>query len=249
MTDPISIKEYGHVYVSIFALSIFEHEMSDVLKRLEVSSNKLVAGQDTDAYYLAAALKDSASRDDFHSKVLPSLKAQQEELIVERFNEAEAFRHLLAHSIGVLPSVQECRGGVRTLQRLLSIFKCDDAAARIAVLHEQLNLEVIVSEADPLVFAKFLGSSLLGKFERILSSWLQSVEASSASPFSLYGFTSDISFTRECERKPGFEALSRAVKEKRSSKLKGFINIYINTTILLSTSIIYLLFCLHNQNY
>jgi hypothetical protein len=236
MADPLSIKECGHVYISIFALSIFEHEMSDILKMLEVSSKKLIAGEDTDAYYLAAALKDTSSRDDFHSKVLPFLKDQEEEFVVDRFNEAEAFRHLLAHSIGVLPSVQECRGGIRTLQRLLSIFKCDAAAARIAVLHEQLNVDVIVSEADPLVLAKFLGSSLLGKFERILSTWLQSIEATSAPPFSLYGFTSDISFTRECDKKPDFEALSRAVKAKRSSKLKGFIEIYVRTTILLSLS-------------
>jgi hypothetical protein len=226
MANIIDINECGHIYVSIFALSIFEHKMSEVLKKLDVSSSKLLPGEDTDTYYLAAALKDNEHRDDFHSKVLPFVKDNQqepelEEFIVERFNEAEAFRHLLAHSIGVLPSVQECRRGIRTLQRLLLSFKCGAEADQLGALYEQLSLDIVESKADPLVLAKFLASSLLGKFERMIFVWLQSIEAASATPFSLYGFTSDRSFQGECPRKPDFEALSLAVKDKRTAKLRG----------------------------
>jgi hypothetical protein len=39
-------------------------------------------------------LKDN-EKDDFHAKILPFLANEQEEFIVDRFNEAEAFRHLL----------------------------------------------------------------------------------------------------------------------------------------------------------
>ena len=226
MANIIDINECGHIYVSIFALSIFEHKMSEVLKGLGVSSNKLLPGEDTDTYYLAAALKDNEHRDDFHSKVLPFVKDNKqepelEEFIVERFNEAEAFRHLLAHSIGVLPSVQECRYGIRTLQRLLVSFKCGAEADQLGALYEQLSLDIVESKADPLVLAKFIASSLFGKLERIIFELLQSIEAASATPFSLYGFTTDISFQRECPRKPDFEALSLAVKYKRASKLRG----------------------------
>jgi hypothetical protein len=222
----IDINDCGHIYVSIFALSIFEHKISEVLKELGVSSAKLLPGEDTDTYYLLAALKDNEQRDDFHSKVLPVLKDKQqephlEEFIVERFNEAEAFRHLLAHSIGVLPSVQECRYGIRTLQRLLVSFKCGAEADQLGTLYEQLSLDLVETKADPLVLAKFLASSLLGKFERMIFSWLQSIEAASATPFSLYGFTSDDSFQRDCQRKPDFAALSSAVKDKRTAKLRG----------------------------
>jgi len=226
MANLIDINDCGHIYVSIFALSIFEHKMSEVLKGLGVSSNKLLPGEDTDTYYLAAALKDNEQRDDFHKRVLPFLEnkpqdSHLEEFIVERFNEAEAFRHLLAHSIGVLPSVQECRYGIRTLQRLLVSFKCDAEAAQLGALYEQLSLDLVETTADPLVLAKFLASSLLGKFERIIFALLQSIEAASATPFSMYGFTSDVSFQRECQRKPDFEALSLAVKHKRIAKLRG----------------------------
>jgi hypothetical protein len=223
MANIIDINECGHIYVSMFALSIFEHKMSEVLKMLGVSSTKLLPGEDTNIYYLAAALKDNEQRDDFHSKVLPFLNRMQEEqeFIVERFNEAEAFYRLFIDGFGVVPSVQVCSGGIRTLQRLLVSFRCDAEAARLGALLEQLSLDLVECEADPLVLAKFLASSLLGKFERIIFAWLQSIEAASATPFSMYGFTSDISFLRECKKKPEFEELSLAVKDKRTANLGG----------------------------
>jgi hypothetical protein len=51
MANIIDINDCGHIFVSIFALSIFEHKMSEVLKGLGVSSNKLLPGEDTDTYY------------------------------------------------------------------------------------------------------------------------------------------------------------------------------------------------------
>jgi hypothetical protein len=218
----LDIHEYGHLYVSIFAISIFEHEISEVLKALGVSSDKLVAGEDTDVYHLASALKDNEKKDDFHAKILPFLANEQEEFIVDRFNEAEAFRHLMVHnSMGMLPSVQECRRGVRVLQRLLTAFKRDAAASRLGTLYEQLSLDVIISEVDPLVLAKFLASNLLGKFERTLSSWLLSVEKCLAKPLSLYGFIESPLFIKECERKPDFDRFYKAVKGGRAASIRG----------------------------
>jgi hypothetical protein len=219
---PLDIHEYGHLYVSIFAISIFEHELSETFKELGVSSDKLVVGEDTDLYYLASALKDNEKKDDFRAKILPFLANEQEKFIVDQFNEAEAFRHLLVHnSMGVLPSVQECRRGVRVLQRLLTAFKRDAAASRLGTLYEQLSLDVIISWLDPLVFAKFLASNLLGKFERTLSSWLLSVEKRFVKPLSLYGFIESPIFQKERETKPDFCKFSKAVKEGRASSIRG----------------------------
>jgi hypothetical protein len=218
----LDVHKYGHLYVSIFAISIFEHELSEVLKTLGVSSDRLLGGEDTDVYYLASALKDNEKKDDFHAKILPFLANEQEEFIVDRFDEAEAFRHLLVHnSIGVLPSVQECRRGVRVLQRLLTAFKRDAAASRLGRLYEQLCFDDIISEVDPLVLAKFLASNLLGKFERTVSSWLLSVEKCLAKPLSLYGFIESPIFQKEREKKPDFEKFSKTVKGGRAASIRG----------------------------
>ena len=221
----IDVDESGHMYLCIFALSIFEHAMSKLFKVLKLSSKKLVAGQDTDASYLACALKDTKRCNDFRANVLPFLSSGnkelnlQEEFIVDRFTEAEAFRHvLLANSSGVLPSVQECRAGIRTLQRLLTVFKCDEAAARVKKMYQQLSVHAISSEADDLIVAKFLASNLLGKFEHMLSTWLKSVEAA---PYSLYGFTTDEKFQKDCSKYADFKSLSQAVESKRAAKLTG----------------------------
>ena len=220
MAACLDLDECGHVYVSIFALSIFEHAMSDLFKSLKLSSSKLVSGLDTDAYYLASALKGN----DFRTKVLPFLASMrkdfnsEEEFIVDRFNEAEAFRHFLAHSVGVIPSVQECRAGIRTLQHLLNAFKCDEAAARVKKMYEQLSFDVVTSEANDLIVAKYLAANLLGKFERMLSTWLKSIETV---PYSLYGFTTDEKFQTDRSKYPDFKSLSQAVESKRTAKLRG----------------------------
>ena len=216
----IEINESGHVYVSIFAISIFAH----LFKVLKLSSKKLVADQDTDAYYLASALKDTEKCDDFHAKVLPFLASSQkqfnaqEEFIVDRFNEAEAFRHSLAHSIGLHPSTQECRAGIRTLQRLLAVFRCDEAAARVMKMYGQLSVDIISSDADDLILAKYLAWNLLTKFERMLSTWLKHIETT---PYSMYGFTTDKQFQRDCAIHRDFKSLSKAVESKRTAKLRG----------------------------
>jgi hypothetical protein len=214
----LDIKEDGHLYVSIFAISVFEHELSEGLKALGISSDKLVVGEDTDAYYLFSAMKEK----DFRSKIMPFLVGGQEEFIVEQFHEAEAFRHMLAHKINrVPPSVEECRRGVRALQRLLTVFKRDAAASRLGTLYEQLCLDVIVSEVDPLVLAKFQASNLLSKFERTLFSWLLSVEKCSATPLSLYGFIESPLFQTECEKKPQFVSFYKAVKGGHAASIRG----------------------------
>ena len=115
--DILNLNGAGHIYVSLFAISIFENSLSDRFKALGVTDDKLVSGKDTDAYFLLTIVKNT---DTFHKIIIPSVENDDIDFLLERFIAAEAFRHMLAHMHGMPPSAHECLQGIRVLQQLLS---------------------------------------------------------------------------------------------------------------------------------